>query len=204
MGFEEVDANFIHAAPLDEKVLCPSCPSERRSPLYLREQSFRLPGLSRDYLCQGAQSSYVLVTVETFIGLTICQARPLALVRTLPPEDLPIPEDPLSPIWRKVAIEYIEWLSASVKLRVQDIPRLSGYGPTFSSNDIFILSALFRESLNSPKIAILFSGGIDCTLIAYLSHLSVAELINPRKDILNQVLQTSSNHRANRPFERGF
>lgn len=140
------------------------------------------------------------------MGLTIYQARPLALVRTLPPEDLPIPEDPLSPIWRKVTIEYIEWLSASVKLRVQDIPRLSEseYRPTFSSNDIFILSALFRESLNSPRIAILFSGGIDCTLIAYLSHLSVVELLNPRKDILNQVLQTYPNHRANRPFERGF
>jgi hypothetical protein len=128
----------------------------------------------------------------------------LALVRTLPPEDLPIPEDPLPPIWRKVTMEYIEWLSASVKFQVQDIPRLSGYGPTYSSNNIFILSALFRESLDSPRIAILFSGGIDCTLIAYLSHLLVAELLNPRKITLNHVVQTSSNHGANRPFERGF
>ena len=118
--------------------------------------------------------------------LTVCQATPLALVRTLPPEDLPIPEDPLPPIWRKVTMEYIEWISASVKLRVQDIPRLSGYGPTFSSHDISILNALCRESLDSPRIAILFSGGIDCTLIAYLSHLSVAKLLNPRKSLLNQ------------------
>ena len=62
---------------------------------------------------------------------TILQATPLALVRTLPPVDLPIPEDPLSPTWRKVIMEYIEQLSASVKLRVQDIPRLSGYDLPF-------------------------------------------------------------------------
>jgi len=79
--------------------------------------------------------------------LTISQATPLALVRTLPPEDLPIPEDPLPPIWNKVTVEYIEWLSASVKLRVQDIPRLSGYGPTYSSNDIFVLNALLGNRL---------------------------------------------------------
>jgi len=67
-----------------------------------------------------------------------------------------------------------------------------------------MLSALSRESLDSPRIAILFSGGIDCTLIAYLSHLSVAELPDPRKNLLNQVVQTSSNHRTNRPSERGL
>ena len=60
--------------------------------------------------------------------------------------------------------------------------------PTFSSHDIFLLNALCRESLDSPRIAILFSGGIDCTLIAYLSHLSVAELFNPRKNLLNQIV----------------
>ena len=61
-----------------------------------------------------------------------------------------------------------------------------------------------RESPDSPRIAILFSGGIDCTLIAYLSHLSVTELLKPGQNILNQVVQTPSNHRANRPSERGF
>ena len=71
-------------------------------------------------------------------------------------------------------MEYIEQLSLSVKLRVQDIPRLSGYG--LLVRDKSILSALCRELFNSPRVAVLFSGGIDCTLIAYLSHLLVAEL----------------------------
>lgn len=91
-------------------------------------------------------------------------------------------------------MEYIEQLSASVKLQVQDIPRLSGYGSTFSLPDILILSTLCRESPDSSRVAILFSGGIDCTLIAYLSHLLVAELPNPGKTILKQVVQASSNH----------
>lgn len=73
-------------------------------------------------------------------------------------------------------MEYIERLSASVKLQVQDIPRLSGWVWVSCFMIKSILSALSSEPLNSPRIAILFSGGIDCTLIAYLSHLLVAEL----------------------------
>jgi predicted PP-loop superfamily ATPase len=110
--------------------------------------------------------------------LNIFQAAPLALVRTLPPEDLPIPEDPLPPIWKKTTVEYIEQLSASIKLRVQDIPRLPAYGPIFSFPGILNLKELCRESPNSPRIAILFSGGIDCTLVAYLSHLLVVDSPN--------------------------
>ncbi|PVG04748.1 hypothetical protein CPB86DRAFT_721197 [Serendipita vermifera] len=90
---------------------------------------------------------------------------PRRLCPELPPPNHPIPADPLSKLWRTTVNEYLYHLDQSVALRTQDIPRYNSLDAT------------------SSRVAVLFSGGIDSTVIAFLAHrhLPVTEPI----DLLN-------------------
>lgn len=99
---------------------------------------------------------------------------PKPLHRDLPAADYPIPVDPLPPIWGETVEEFIKHLDASIVLRTQDIPRLN----SLKNSD--------------ARVAVLFSGGIDCSVIAFLAHrhLPLSEPI----DLLNVAFENP--HRA--------
>ncbi|KAF9535815.1 asparagine synthase-domain-containing protein [Crepidotus variabilis] len=109
-------------------------------------------------------------------GLTPTTATEFKIIpnvnRTLPPDDITLAAslDIVPEYLRSSTDEFIKQLDRSVKLRVQNIPQLAS---------------------GKPKLAVLFSGGIDSTIITYLAHrhLPLSEPIdllnvafeNPRK-----------------------
>ncbi|KAJ7130103.1 asparagine synthase-domain-containing protein [Mycena crocata] len=70
----------------------------------------------------------------------------------LPPDDWPVVAGLEIPDYLTQTVEeFINHLDRSVELRVRDIPRISS--PT-----------------GAARVAVLFSGGIDCTVLAFLAH----------------------------------
>jgi asparagine synthetase B (glutamine-hydrolysing) len=59
---------------------------------------------------------------------------------------------------------FIEELEASVRRRVENIPlRGDGWVSQLGDNGEKLIGS-------DPRVAVLFSGGIDCTFLAYLVH----------------------------------
>ncbi|KAJ7706449.1 asparagine synthase-domain-containing protein [Mycena rosella] len=105
----------------------------------------------------------------------------------LPPDDWPVITGLETPEYLTQAVEeLVAHLDRSVELRVRDIPQS-------------LLSA------GTPRVAVLFSGGIDCTTLAFLAHkhipldepidlLNVA-FENPRKVKLQAVVNPSNSRK---------
>lgn len=80
------------------------------------------------------------------------QTSPARLLRDLPDSSKAIPTDPLPDEWKTTVAEYLKYLEESVNLRVRDIPRHDLGNP------------------HSARVAVLFSGGIDSSVVAFLAH----------------------------------
>jgi asparagine synthetase B (glutamine-hydrolysing) len=86
----------------------------------------------------------------------------------LPPEDLPFEPTPSTP--EHYINGFINRLAESVRIRVENIPSPAneGYGLVSSEITGSYLRYVFKN--RDSRLAILFSGGIDCTFISYLAH----------------------------------
>ncbi|KAG8873946.1 hypothetical protein FRB97_006334 [Tulasnella sp. 331] len=96
----------------------------------------------------------------------------------LPPADSKVPEWKVPPEQLSSSIDaFMATLDESVKLRVQHIPSIN------------------VSAAGQPRVGILFSGGIDCSVIAYLAHqhLPIEEPI----DLLNVAFENPRVLKAN-------
>ncbi|THH16765.1 hypothetical protein EW146_g3919 [Bondarzewia mesenterica] len=104
---------------------------------------------------------------SAFSGMTFCiiiKAEPSRVNRALPPSDLSSRLETLDeiPSYLGAAVEgLISHLDRSVMLRVRNIPQWH----------LTLEQKVEREAqFNSARVAVLFSGGIDSTVIAFLAH----------------------------------
>nr|GAT47907.1 asparagine synthetase domain-containing protein 1 [Mycena chlorophos] len=93
---------------------------------------------------------------------------PSPVCATMPPNELPLLESLDSPgQFEDILQDFIHILDKSVALRVQTIPV-----PPYASNVAgpFNVSNQFYRVPGTARLAILFSGGIDSTVLAFLAH----------------------------------